>query len=98
MAATVAASLKWYSPSAGRGAAFAEADVHSHHFQGQGLFAGQQLGDADDGLRLGAVLVLTLQSIGYKRMALYVRSGKYKKDRNLLLPDTLLYLLTKQFH
>lgn len=49
------------------------------------------------GLRLGEVLALTPQDIDSKRMALYVRGGKGKKDRNLPLPASLLPLLREQF-
>ncbi|MGI4872947.1 MAG: tyrosine-type recombinase/integrase [Janthinobacterium lividum] len=49
------------------------------------------------GLRLGEVLALTPTDIDSKRMALYVRGGKGKKDRNLPLPDSLLVLLREQF-
>lgn len=49
------------------------------------------------GLRLGEVLALTPVDIDSKRMALYVRGGKGKKDRNLPLPESLLQLLREQF-
>ncbi|MDQ2770482.1 MAG: site-specific integrase [Bacteroidota bacterium] len=49
------------------------------------------------GLRLGEVLALTSVDIDAKRMALYVRGGKGKKDRNLPLPEMLLLLLREQF-
>ena len=49
------------------------------------------------GLRLGEVLALTPADIDSKRMALYVRGGKGKKDRDLPLPDSLLQLLREQF-
>jgi integrase/recombinase XerD len=49
------------------------------------------------GLRLGEVLALTPQDIDSKRMALYVRGGKGKKDRDLPLPESLLHLLREQF-
>ncbi|GAA4017281.1 hypothetical protein GCM10022408_33530 [Hymenobacter fastidiosus] len=49
------------------------------------------------GLRLGEVLHLTPADIDSRRMALYVRGGKGKKDRDLPLPDTLLLLLREQF-
>ncbi|MBC6697987.1 tyrosine-type recombinase/integrase [Hymenobacter puniceus] len=49
------------------------------------------------GLRLGEVLALTPQDIDSRRMALYVRGGKGKKDRDLPLPDSLLQLLREQF-
>ncbi|GAA3962744.1 tyrosine-type recombinase/integrase [Hymenobacter antarcticus] len=49
------------------------------------------------GLRLGEVLALTPADIDSKRMALYVRGGKGKKDRDLPLPDSLLQLLRAQF-
>lgn len=44
-----------------------------------------------------AELALTPQDIDSRRMALYVRGGKGKKDRDLPLPDTLLLLLRQQF-
>ena len=49
------------------------------------------------GLRLGEVLALTPADIDSKRMALYVRSGKGKKDRGLPLPESFLLLLREQF-
>ena len=49
------------------------------------------------GLRLGEVLALTPADIDAKRMTLYVRGGKGKKDRDLPLPDSLLQLLREQF-
>lgn len=49
------------------------------------------------GLRLGEVLALTPADIDAKRMALYVRGGKGKKDRDLPLPKMLLLLLREQF-
>ncbi|GAA4012081.1 site-specific integrase [Hymenobacter fastidiosus] len=49
------------------------------------------------GLRLGEVLALTPADIDAKRMALYVRGGKGKKDRDLPLPESLLPLLREQF-
>ncbi len=49
------------------------------------------------GLRLGEVIALTPQDIDSKRMALYVRGGKGKKDRDLPLPESLLQLLREQF-
>ena len=49
------------------------------------------------GLRLGEVLALTPADIDAKRMALYVRAGKGKKDRDLPLPESLLQLLREQF-
>lgn len=49
------------------------------------------------GLRLGEVLALTPADIDSKRMALYVRGGKGKKDRDLPLPESLLLLLREQF-
>ncbi|MFD2784104.1 tyrosine-type recombinase/integrase [Hymenobacter rubripertinctus] len=49
------------------------------------------------GLRLSEVLALTPADIDAKRMALYVRGGKGKKDRNLPLPEILLLLLREQF-
>ncbi|WP_400190245.1 tyrosine-type recombinase/integrase [Hymenobacter sp. B81] len=48
-------------------------------------------------LRLGEVLALTPQDIDSRRMALYVRGGKGKKDRDLPLPESLLHLLREQF-
>ncbi len=49
------------------------------------------------GLRLGEVLTLTPQDIDSKRMALYVRGGKGKKDRDLPLPESLLHILREQY-
>ncbi len=49
------------------------------------------------GLRLSEVIALTPQDVDSKRMALYVRGGKGKKDRDLPLPETLLHLLREQF-
>ncbi|OGX87064.1 tyrosine-type recombinase/integrase [Hymenobacter glacialis] len=49
------------------------------------------------GLRLGEVLALTPQDIDSRRMALYVRGGKGKKDRDLPLPESVLLLLREQF-
>ena len=49
------------------------------------------------GLRPGEVLALTPVDIDSKRMALYVRGGKGKKDRDLPLPESLLLLLREQF-
>ncbi|MBT2557488.1 tyrosine-type recombinase/integrase [Hymenobacter sp. ISL-91] len=49
------------------------------------------------GLRLGEVLALTPPDIDSKRMALYVRAGKGKKDRDLPLPESLLHLLREQY-
>jgi integrase/recombinase XerD len=49
------------------------------------------------GLRLNEVLALTPTDIDAGRMALYVRSGKGKKDRDLPLPESLLLLLREQF-
>ena len=49
------------------------------------------------GLRLSEVLALTPADIDSKRMALYVRGGKGKKDRDLPLPKSLLLLLREQF-
>ena len=49
------------------------------------------------GLRLGEVLALTPADIDAKRMALYVRGGKGKKDRDFPLPKMLLLLLREQF-
>jgi len=49
------------------------------------------------GLRLSEVLALTPADIDGKRMALYVRGGKGKKDRDLPLPESLLLLLREQF-
>ena len=49
------------------------------------------------GLRLGEVLALTPADIDSRRMALYVRGGKGKKDRDLPLPESLLLLLREQF-
>lgn len=49
------------------------------------------------GLRLGEVLALTPADIDAKRMALYVRGGKGKKDRNLPLSEMVLLLLREQF-
>lgn len=49
------------------------------------------------GLRLGEVLALTPADIDSRRMALYVRGGKGKKDRDLPLPNSLLLLLREQF-
>ena len=45
---------------------------------------------------LGEVLALTPQDIDSKRMALYVRGGKGKKDRDLPLPESLLLLLRER--
>ena len=49
------------------------------------------------GLRLNEVLALTPADIDAKRMALYVRSGKGKKDRDLPLTESLLLLLREQY-
>lgn len=49
------------------------------------------------GLRLNEVLALTPADINAQRMALYVRGGKGKKDRDLPLPEKLLLLLREQF-
>ena len=49
------------------------------------------------GLRLSEVLALMPADIDDKRMALYVRGGKGKKDRALPLPESLLLLLREQF-
>ena len=49
------------------------------------------------GLRLSELLALTPADIDSKRMALYVRGGKGKKDRDLPLPELLLLLLREQF-
>ncbi len=49
------------------------------------------------GLRLSEVLALTPTDIDSKRMVLYVRGGKGKKDRDLPLPDSLLPLLREQY-
>ena len=49
------------------------------------------------GLRLSEVLALTPADIDSRRMALYVRGGKGKKDRDLPLPHSLLLLLREQF-
>ena len=49
------------------------------------------------GLRLGEVLALTPADIDSRRMVLYVRGGKGKKDRDLPLPQSLLELLREQF-
>ncbi|WP_052430557.1 tyrosine-type recombinase/integrase [Hymenobacter sp. DG25B] len=49
------------------------------------------------GLRLGEVLALTPTDIDARRMVLYVRAGKGKKDRDLPLPDSLLQLLREQY-
>ncbi|MBT9395565.1 site-specific integrase [Hymenobacter sp. NST-14] len=49
------------------------------------------------GLRLGEVLALTPADIDSRRMALYVRGGKGKKDRDLPLPGSLLQELREQF-
>jgi len=49
------------------------------------------------GLRLGEVLALTPHDIDSKRMALYVRGGKGKKDRDLPLPASLLTILREQY-
>lgn len=49
------------------------------------------------GLRLSKVLALTLADIDAARMALYVRGGKGKKDRDLPLPTSLLALLHEQW-
>ena len=48
------------------------------------------------GLRLGEVLALTSADIDSRRMVLYVRGGKGKKDRDLSLPQSLLLLLREQ--
>ena len=44
-------------------------------------------------LRLSEALALTPADIDSKRMALYVRGGKGKKDSDLPLPKSLLLLL-----
>ncbi len=49
------------------------------------------------GLRLSEVLALTPYDIDSKRMVLYVRGGKGKKDRDLPLPKSLVLLLKQQF-
>jgi integrase/recombinase XerD len=49
------------------------------------------------GLRMSEVLALTPTDIDAKRMALYVRGGKGKKDRDLPLPESLLVLLREQY-
>ena len=49
------------------------------------------------GLRLSEVLAFTPADIDSKQMALYVRGGKGKKDRDLPLPESLLLLLCEQF-
>lgn len=49
------------------------------------------------GLRLGEVLALRPVDVDSKRMVLYVRGGKGKKDRDLPLPESLLALLREQF-
>ncbi|WP_394772165.1 tyrosine-type recombinase/integrase, partial [Mucilaginibacter sp.] len=49
------------------------------------------------GLRLGEVLALVPADIDSRRMVLYVRGGKGKKDRDLPLPESLLLLLREQF-
>lgn len=49
------------------------------------------------GLRLGEVLALTPADIDSKRMALYIRGGKGKKDRDLPLPESLLHILREQY-
>ena len=49
------------------------------------------------GLRLGEVLALVPADIDSRRMVLYVRGGKGKKDRDLPLPESLLLLLRQQF-
>ena len=49
------------------------------------------------GLRLSEVLALTPTDIDSRRMVLYVRGGKGKKDRDLPLPTSLLLLLREQF-
>lgn len=49
------------------------------------------------GLRLSEVLALTPQDVDSKRMALYVRGGKGKKDRDLPLPESLLGILREQY-
>lgn len=49
------------------------------------------------GLRLSEVLALTPQDVDSKRMTLYIRGGKGKKDRDLPLPESLLLVLREQF-
>ncbi|HEX8426314.1 site-specific integrase [Hymenobacter sp.] len=49
------------------------------------------------GLRLSEILALTPLDIDSRRMVLYVRGGKGKKDRDLPLPVSLLYLLREQY-
>ena len=49
------------------------------------------------GLRLGEVLALVPTDIDSRRMVLYVRGGKGKKDRDLPLPQSLLLVLREQF-
>jgi integrase/recombinase XerD len=50
------------------------------------------------GLRLSEVLALTPTDIDSRRMRLYVRGGKGKKDRALPLPESLSHLLREQYH
>jgi integrase/recombinase XerD len=57
----------------------------------------KQLPQGTLGLRLGEVLGLTPQDVDSRRMVLYVRGGKGKKDRDLPLPESLLQLLREQF-